>query len=182
MPRLLSQILLATLMFPLGFMVYVAVYAACADYFGYYTRPRSNVMAGFVTWGFAGVYWYRVWRPSVPWNARRARGTLIAVAVALAAAIVLGGLGWMADDDLGAVIGSVTAPLAWLAAAVVAWRETDEERAARLGKLAVDSIVCPKCGYSLTGLTEARCPECGVQYTLSELLASQPGREPDQLR
>ena len=181
-PRLLSQILLATLMFPLGFMVYLSVFVAMEDFFQYDHEMRATVTAGFVTWVFVGMYWYRIWRPSVPWNARRVRATLIAAAVALAAGIVLGALGWVADEEVGTAIGSITAPLAWLAAAVVAWRETDAERAARLGKLAADSIVCPKCGYSLTGLAEARCPECGSQYTLSELLASQPGREPDQLR
>lgn len=181
MPRLLSQILLATLMFPLGCMVYMASYVAIYEYFDYGYDVRSTVLAGFITWAFVGVYWYRVWRPSVPWNARRLRGTLVAVAAALGAGIALGGLGWMADEDVGAAIGSVTVPLAWLAAAVVAWRETDEERAARLGKLSADSVVCPKCGYSLTGLVESRCPECGTQYTLAELLASQPGREPDRL-
>ena len=182
MPRLLSQILLATLMFPLGFMVYLSVYVALNEYFEWDYQHRSNVIAGFVTWAFVGVYWYRIWRPSVPWNGRRARGTFVAVAVALVVGIVLGGMGWFSNQYVGSAIGSITAPLAWLAAAVVAWRETDEERAARLGKLAADSIVCPKCGYSLTGLAEARCPECGSQYTLGELLAAQPGREPDQLR
>lgn len=111
-----------------------------------------------------------------------ARRTLVSVAAALAAALVLGGMGWFADEDVGAVIGSITAPLAWLAAAVVAWRETDEERAKRLGSVSADQIVCPKCGYSLTGLSESRCPECGAQYTLGELLASQPGREANALR
>jgi hypothetical protein len=115
MPRLLSQILLATLMFPLGFMVYMAVYIALNDYLEYDYQHRSNVLSGFVTWGFVGVYWYRVWRPSVPWNARRARGTFIAVAVALVAGIVLGALGWMGSEYVGSAIGSITAPLAWLA-------------------------------------------------------------------
>jgi hypothetical protein len=169
-------------MFPLGFMVYVATYAAVAEHFNYDLRIRANVIAGCVTWAFVGVYWYRIWRPSIPWNVRRMRGTLIAVAVALVAAIILGGMGWSVNDDFGAVIGSITAPLAWLACSVVAWRETDEERAKRLGKIGADEVVCPTCGYSLTGLTESRCPECGTQYTLSELLAGQPGREVNQLR
>jgi hypothetical protein len=30
-------------------------------------------------------------------------------------------------------------------------------------------IPCLKCGYDLTGLREARCPECGSQYTLDQL-------------
>jgi hypothetical protein len=182
MPRLLSQILLAVLMFPLGFIVYIAVYAMVGHYLGWSSQIQANVIAGFVTWALAGLCWFWTWRPTIVWNKRRMRRTLVAVAVALLAGIVIGGMGWTVDQDLGAMLGSAAAPLAWLAASVVAWRETDEERAKRLGKLSAEDIVCPTCGYSLTGLTEARCPECGTQYTLSELLASQPGREVDQLR
>jgi predicted Zn-ribbon and HTH transcriptional regulator len=32
-------------------------------------------------------------------------------------------------------------------------------------------MACPNCGYNLTGLREARCPECGSQFTLDELFA-----------
>ena len=32
-------------------------------------------------------------------------------------------------------------------------------------------VRCPACDYRMVGLTESRCPECGAQYTLSELLA-----------
>src|SRR5215217_8112017 len=103
MPRLLSQILLAVLMFPLGFMVYIAVYAVVADYFSYDWRMRAHVIAGSVTWAFVGIYWYRIWRPSIPWNARRMRGTLIAIAVALLAGIILGGMCWTVHDELGAL-------------------------------------------------------------------------------
>lgn len=28
---------------------------------------------------------------------------------------------------------------------------------------------CPKCGYSLMGLTEPRCPECGRPFTFEEV-------------
>jgi hypothetical protein len=39
-----------------------------------------------------------------------------------------------------------------------------------------DAVVCPNCGYNLTGLSGTRCPECGKQYTINELLAEQPAR------
>ena len=38
------------------------------------------------------------------------------------------------------------------------------------------TILCPVCGYNLTGLREARCPECGGTFTLDQLAASQPQR------
>lgn len=31
-------------------------------------------------------------------------------------------------------------------------------------------VACPSCGYSLVGLTECRCPECGEQFTIEQLL------------
>lgn len=50
---------------------------------------------------------------------------------------------------------------------------------ARLENCAVRSddgqvqVNCPKCGYSLVGLTELRCPECGERFTLDEIIAAQ---------
>ncbi len=32
-------------------------------------------------------------------------------------------------------------------------------------------IICPLCEYNLRGLTEPRCPECGYQFSWSEVLA-----------
>ena len=39
-------------------------------------------------------------------------------------------------------------------------------------QLGIDAIACPTCGYNLTGLREARCPECGSQFTLDQLYAA----------
>ncbi len=185
MPRLLAQILLALLTLPLAFALNLAVYAGVEGYFDYTSRYNYDAAttgsAGLVTWLFVAAYWCWVWRGSFVWTPRRVRQTWFAVAVALAAGLLLGGIAYWGDDDVGLFVGSITMPLTWLTLVTVAWRETDEERARRLGRLAADSVVCPTCGYSLTGLTEARCPECGSQYTIGELLASQPGREPDQL-
>jgi len=33
---------------------------------------------------------------------------------------------------------------------------------------------CQKCGYNLSGLVECRCPECGSQYKLEEILRFVP--------
>ncbi len=35
------------------------------------------------------------------------------------------------------------------------------------------ALHCPGCNYSMVGLREARCPECGSVYTLEELVAAQ---------
>ena len=35
------------------------------------------------------------------------------------------------------------------------------------------NVDCPKCGYSMVGLHESRCPECGTQYTIDELIRRQ---------
>ncbi len=35
------------------------------------------------------------------------------------------------------------------------------------------NVNCPACGYSLIGLRELRCPECGVEFVLDELIRAQ---------
>lgn len=37
-------------------------------------------------------------------------------------------------------------------------------------------IRCPACEYRMVGLREARCPECGQEYTIDELLSRQDFR------
>jgi len=32
------------------------------------------------------------------------------------------------------------------------------------------AVPCPKCGYDLRGQQECRCPECGQQFTVGELM------------
>jgi hypothetical protein len=35
------------------------------------------------------------------------------------------------------------------------------------------NVRCPSCDYSLVGLTELRCPECGLRFTIDELIRAQ---------
>ena len=86
------------------------------------------------------------------------------------------------ENQFGTFMGGLAAPVVWLITTVFLWRETREERAARLSASGAAAVVCPSCGYNLTGLTATRCPECGTQYTLNELLAAQPGRGEEGLK
>ena len=43
-------------------------------------------------------------------------------------------------------------------------------RVAQERRLRRIDVTCPACGYSLVGLSECRCPECGEQFTIEQLL------------
>jgi hypothetical protein len=173
---LLSRILLALLMFPAMGIVWF-----CGTHWLYKRTPYnlgdSVLFSGIATWACTATYWCLLWRRTVRWTWSRVIGT-----IASAGASAFGGLliGWLLRD-LGAGVsyfaGTSATMVVWLIATVLLWRETPEERAARLQALGGGGgIVCPACGYNLTGLTEPRCPECGARYTLDELLAAQPAR------
>ena len=144
-------------------------------------RTRTMVafsLCGFVTWGFMAVYWFALWRRSTMWTVQRATHTVMVAAAAIVAALLVGTItGEGLSNDFGAFVSSVTAPLLWVTGTIFIWRENQAERAARLNHLGKEALVCPACGYNLTGLKEARCPECGAQYTIDELVARQPGKE-----
>ena len=69
------------------------------------------------------------------------------------------------------IIGVIAAFL--FLAGVLAYFDVGEqetpEPSARLATGGADTLVCPTCGYNLTGLSESRSPECCAQFTLSEL-------------
>jgi DNA-directed RNA polymerase subunit RPC12/RpoP len=111
----------------------------------------------------------------VQWTAARRLLTLGAVAACAVIGVVLAALCNAVERGFGTFVGTAIAPLLWLASTTFIWRETTTERSQRLAGSA-HAIVCPACGYNLTGLQTPRCPECGKQYTLDELLAAQPNR------
>ena len=123
---------------------------------------------------FAIFYWLLLWRKVVDWTGWRITGTVLTVlgsiGIATAFGTLLAGRG---DEEVGIILGTLFASIAWLVATVMIWRETPGERANRMRLYGKQALFCPKCGYNLTGLYEARCPECGAKYTLDELVASQ---------
>lgn len=114
--------------------------------------------------------WWAVWRTLVHWTSGRIGLTILAAAGALGIArlIVLGNDLFL-GGDIHAVhpwdLGGDCAAAVWIGATAYLWRGGPARHIPRLP--------CPRCGYDLRGLHEARCPECGTQYTLDGLFAAQ---------
>ena len=184
MSRLIASILLSILLFPLAALLYIIAFFTLESYRGFgISNSIACLFAGAITWAFMAWYWVLVWRKTVKWTPARTARTLYAAMASVAAGAVAGALTGLLEDDFGLFIGSVTAPLLWLVATVLVWRETDAERATRLRAQGLQvsrgdgpGIPCPTCAYDMTGLKGTRCPECGSEFTLDELLASLPGK------
>lgn len=182
MSRLIASILLSILVFPLGSILYLVVFITFVSNRGYgrFEEEVGFLLAGLLTWAFLAWYWVFVWRQTVKWTRSRVARTLYAAAASAAVGAVAGVATGAMEEGFGFFIASVTPPLLWLVATVLVWRETDAERSARLraqGRLAGGpGIPCPTCGYDMTGLKSTRCPECGSEFTIDELIAAQPGR------
>ncbi len=116
--------------------------------------------------------WVGVWRRGVAWTPGRRRGT-IALAVALLAVpwstfLPYGPQPWETARD--------TLPLlmlaAWFFSTALLWRSAAHAGYVDSSAAALDrAIGCPGCGYSLRGLHEVRCPECGWHSTVDVLMA-----------
>lgn len=123
--------------------------------------------------------WVILWRPVVEWNRRRRLATLALGAMFLASPLAIV---W-AEHPVFATLGPTwtvfcgAAPLfgwaLWLAGTAWAWRSG---RSRVLPEFAAGAplealAVCPTCGYSLRGLREVRCPECGWASTVEDIVA-----------
>ena len=177
MNNLVSRILLSIFLFPLGCLFYATMFL-----FSVLMLDLDEYVAIFVAGGatmaFAIFYWVLLWRQAVEWTQWRVIGTALAVLGSVGIAALLALLFMLYDDwEPGAVLGTFLAPITWLVATVMIWRETPGERAKRANAFGNRVIFCPRCSYNLTGLHEARCPECGSAYTLDELLAAQQGEQ-----
>ena len=119
------------------------------------------------------ILWERIWSPRVHWTPTRRTYTFRAkcgtwvLAFLLTTMLVLLSTVRYFDRAAALVFGFVAAMLFWFVSTILIWRDTPQEQARRLYPRRVH---CPRCGYDLKGLREARCPECGAAYTLDELL------------
>jgi len=179
MSHLIARILLTVLIFPATVLFYCVAFIFL-DRLEFRDDEQSVVViTALGSAAFMIGYWFLLWRRTVRWTRRRVAWTFAgfggaAVIGVLLAAAINRVLEW--DQWVGAFFGIACGSVIWIVTTIFAWRETAAERAARLGGAGRDAVVCPNCGYNLTGLSGTRCPECGKQYTINELLAEQPAR------
>lgn len=185
MSPLISRILLAVFMLPLAAMVYLGVFVPAESSrrwsSGSSSRFQHFVIAGIVSWAFIAIYWTLLWRQSVRLTTVRVTWGFGVGLIAAIVAVLVGSVLGSVNEGFGYFMGSAIAPMLWVVATIFVSRETPAERTERLRASGRDAVVCPTCGYNLTGLTATRCPECGSQFTLDELMAAQPGREGEEL-
>ena len=125
--------------------------------------------------------WFLLWRGRVEWNTRRRGRTLVFALLTLASPAA-----WFIPDG-NTVVGARFAELwnavramlpffaasLWLAGTAWTWRSTGMRVRAQLQAAGINMeqlLVCPQCGYKLMGLREVRCPECGWNTTVDDIV------------
>ena len=187
MSRLVARILLSIFLFPLAGIVYLVSFVFAARlsaprFYGRLDEAWLFLGSSLGTWLFVAGYWVLLWRGSVRWDSRRSIGAILAAVATAGAGFFVGlvitiVLPPYANGAFGTFVGGLVAIMLWVVATVILWRDTPTERAQRARASSRSTIVCPTCGYNLTGLSESRCPECGSKFTLDELIALQAGVE-----
>ncbi len=177
MSQLIARILLTILIFPATVLFYCVAFLLIERLL-VRDDEAAVVITALLSSAFMIAYWCLIWRRTIAWTPQRVGRTFAALGGAAAAGGVIGApLLWLYPGEqwVAAFLGIACGSVVWIIMTIFVWRETTDERAQRL-RGARDAVVCPSCGYNLTGLAATRCPECGKQYTIDELLAEQPTR------
>lgn len=181
MTRTVARLILAMLLLPATGAVFILLFLALIPMAGPPAVGRLLLMWAAL-YGFVGVYWIVLWHDMVPWNRSRVVRTALATVLSLAGgcAVALGclALNRMLPLQIAVLIGGGTVPITWVLSTVLIWRETAAERLGRLTAHGMPVLACPLCGYDLSGLTEARCPECGSSFTLEQIVLARPRKGP----
>ena len=176
MSHLLARIMLALLMLPLAAVAYTLMLFLLAD-----TVMSDEVLLIMTTnvtvAALVATYWVLLWRSTVRWTASRITLSLLAIPACALGGLVIGVMDVWFSNWFGSFIGGVFAITTWPAVTVLIWRERASERIGRLQRAGAGVLPCPRCGYNLTGLRAATCPECGASFTLDELLTEHRQQE-----
>ena len=178
MTRLIARLVLAMLILPLSGALFVLLVTVVTSQGA--PEVYQLVIVWMIVYAFIAVYWILLWCNLVRWTRERKRQTIVAGLLALLICYLIA---FAVHSAFGGpafgfvLLGGGVPPIAWVLATVLIWRETTDERMARITAAGTDTVVCPNCGYNMTGLREARCPECGSVFTIDQLLSGQPKRD-----
>lgn len=186
---MLSKTLLAlVILLGIAPCAYILTYSILYETYGYRvfaaSRERLSLIANLATGTVIYVSWILLWRREVRWTGARRMKTLLALVVSmLPASMFYFGLSWWTDPQVIMFVAGLIWITLWLGSTTRIWRESPAEYAERTPGVTGFKLSCPKCGYEMTGLHQARCSEYGTQYTLDQLLASaQPDQAPSAER
>ena len=124
------------------------------------------------------VLWTSIWHGNIVWSASRVLWTSAVLAVGSMTGVGCYAI-WcraVSHREVGVLLATMFWMSIWMAGTAVVWKETKLESLKRNRDGPDRVIACPKCGYDLKGLTMARCPECGTEYTLDELFGAWVGQ------
>lgn len=167
------RILRSLAVFPLTFAAF-CISIEFADSFTSLSGSQTYAFAYAAAAAVAILCWILIWRKAVAWTNEVLRLTILSgfllIVVAISASL-------LADQTDVAILGTLLffAPIiawgVWMIFLVRLWplRSERAEGAAR-----AEGPACPGCGYSLSGLSHTRCPECGLEPTLDELWRMHP--------
>lgn len=183
MTQLIARLVLAMLLLPFALLIFGGGMAVVAS-LGPGPPAGGFLITWIVTAIFVVVYWIGLWRSSVNWTQKRQTLTACCVLYGVVGAAVLYGILRNVAEipkEPAILFSGCVFPVAFVLSTVLLWRETPMERHLRIASRGTDAVSCPTCGYNMTGLREARCPECGLSFTLDELLTSQRSDEQGEL-
>ena len=162
----------AVALVPLVCGVYVMVFLLLDDLTGWSENVLwviANVMGASVV----ALGWVLAWRRGVRWTLllRRETGILCAGLVVFCGC---SGLIESSTDWIDSLRVNLPLLVAGVFMVVTAWRWQGRSAALAWDEDEVQPH-CVACGYNMTGLHQARCPECGRSYTLDELFEANVG-------
>ena len=176
MTAMAARLILAMLLLPASMALFVLMFAGIVVRPGIQLTADRLLLLWAILYTFIGTYWVLLWRGVVRWTRRRVGMTLLATLGAMLCGAFVGGMAVVLNRQMpppiGILFGGGIVPIVWTVATVLLWRETPGERVERLTAAGSPAVACPLCGYSLVGLRECRCPECGTSYTIEQLLVS----------
>lgn len=126
--------------------------------------------------------WVATWRNAIQWTVKRRIGTMgLATLFLLSALPILLMQGLSSSSETYLSLIPLIAFSIWLIGTSLLWREKNPAKAVlRSGVVGTNTadrgaenllefVHCPKCNYSMKGLREVKCPECGWNSTIDDL-------------